>query len=153
VDEKIDLDALLKHGDMSANRKLAIGDRILIPETYKRVYVFGDVARPGFQDYKPGDRILDALNNAGLQPDADTSKVNLIQVDKSKNTATMHVVRLQDFLWHGKIAGNPQVQPGDVLYIPEKRISFKPGDLIGAMAGVNLVNTGTKIIDYGLPAK
>lgn len=150
VDEKIDLTALLKHGDMSANRKLADGDRILVPEAYKRVYVFGDVARPGYQDYKPGDRIIDALNNAGLQPDAAVQKVNLIHVDKTKNTATMRVVSLQNFLWHGDISGNPPIEPGDVLYIPEKRIPFKPETIIGAMAGLNFINTGTRIVDYGL---
>lgn len=151
VDQRIDLEALLKHGDMSANRKLAIGDRIFIPEIYKRVYVFGDVARPGFQDYKPGDRILDALNNAGLQPDAEVSKVNLIHVDKVNNTATMQVVSVESFLWHGDIKGDPPVEPGDVLYIPQKRIPFKPESIIGAMAGLNFINTGTRIIDYGLP--
>ena len=140
---KLDLDALLRKGDIHANAMLASGDTVNIPELHNRTYVFGDVGRPGYYYYKPGDHILDALNSAGVQPDADTGKINVIHTNKDKTVSQMVRVNADDFLLRGNISGNPAVQPGDSLYIPKKHESFNGNTILQVLSGVGAVaNTG-----------
>jgi polysaccharide biosynthesis/export protein len=146
VTTTVDLTPLVKGGDQKENIALSPGDSITIPIVQFREYVFGDVQRPGYVDYKPGDHIIDALNGAGLMNDAQLWKVNVIRQDQATNIAKMQVVDVESFLLHGKGAGNPEIQPGDVLYVPEKAKPFEIDDFIGALSGINVLNVGTKII-------
>lgn len=154
VESKIDLDAMLLHGDMSANVKMSPDDRISIPELHNKVYVFGDVAREGFYYYKPGDRVTDALGGVGgpLQQ-ADLGKINIMnikevapvakadpkakqKIDPKEDDARMARVNLNDWLLHGKATGNPFISNGDTLYIPDKHHQFGAGDVLQMINGV-----------------
>jgi polysaccharide export outer membrane protein len=149
VESKIDLDAMLLHGDMSANATMSPDDRINIPELHNKVYVFGDVARPGFYYFKPGDRIVDALGGVGGPlPQADLGKINVMNINTmkkdtkndskkdSKNEEQMARVNLNDFLLKGKYEGNPFVTNGDTMYIPDKHHTANIGDLMSLISGV-----------------
>ena len=150
----IDLDALLRQGDMSQNVRLAAGDRLMIPEG-NRTYVYGSVSKPGYYTFKPGDRVLDALNAAGgplqqtTEAGPDLGKVNLIRVDKSKNTAAVQQVNLDSFLKKGDMTGNVALQPGDVLFIPDKKRGFRLSDVFGVLQGLSIVNVGARVMTHG----
>jgi polysaccharide export outer membrane protein len=135
----LDLDALLNKGDLALNTKLASGDRILIPEIHDRTYVFGSVTHPGYYSFKAGDRILDALNPSGPLPDADLSKINLIRVDKTKNTSQISRVDIQKFLSVGDLTGNVLLQPNDVLYIPNKHKTVSLPDVMSLVTGLGVL--------------
>ena len=142
VTRNLDLYALMHNGDLHNNVYLAAGDVITIPELHNRTYVFGDVSRQGYYFYKPGDRILDALNSAGVAPDADTGKINVIHTNPDKTLAKMVRVNADDFLLRGNILGNPAVQPGDSLYIPKKHEQFNANTVLQTLTGVGaLANT------------
>ena len=61
---RLDLDGLLRKGQIADNVPLAAGDRIFIPASSERIYVFGSVVKPGPYNYSAGDRVLDALKTA-----------------------------------------------------------------------------------------
>ena len=146
-DMPINLDPLLRHGDRSQNITLSPGDQVVIPELKNRTFVFGDVARPGFFLFKPGDRVSDALSGVlGPTPQADLGKINVIHSDKVHNTAQMVRVNFNDFVLHGDISGNPFVQPGDSLYIPDKKRSLSVQDVFGALQGVGQVAYGASVL-------
>ena len=153
AESKIDLDAMLLHGDMSANVKMSPSDSINIPELHNKVYVFGDVARPGFYYFKPGDRIVDALGGVGGPlPQADLGKINVMNINTmkkdpkkdseknpkkgSENDEQMARVNLNDFLLKGKYEGNPFVTNGDTMYIPDKHHTANISDLMSLISGV-----------------
>ena len=149
IESKIDLDAMLLHGDMSSNVKMSPYDSINIPELHNKVYVFGDVARPGFYYFKPGDRIVDALGGVGGPlPQADLGKINVMNVNTMnantkkdpkrdpKNEEQMARVNLNDFLLKGKYEGNPFVTNGDTMYIPDKHHTANISDLMSLISGV-----------------
>jgi polysaccharide export outer membrane protein len=143
----MDLTALIVKGDQSENALIAPGDSITIPLVQNREYVFGDVAHPGYVLYKPGDRVLDALNDAGPQNDASLWKINVIRQDKTQtNIAHLQVVDVKSFLLRGQASGNPLIQPGDVLYVPSEPRLFSLNDMIGTLASINVLNVGTKIL-------
>lgn len=142
----LDLHALLRQGDMTINQALGPDDRILIPEIQNRTYVFGAVAKPGFYPYKPGDRILDALDASGLAPHAELREVRLIQIDKTKNEAVVNKVDLEKFLREGKMEANAAIGPGDVIFIPDKKRGFHLSDALGIMSGISLIDNTIRIL-------
>jgi polysaccharide export outer membrane protein len=150
VDKKIDLKALLRDGDPKADILLEPGDIINIPELHNRVYIYGDVLRQGFYNYKSGDRLTDAFATAGLQPDSDTSKINLIRVPqehkKDKKVAYMSVVNMDKFLRKGDYSGNPEVQPDDSLYIPKRGHTFKLEDVFTPLQAIGSISYATRLL-------
>ncbi len=146
---KIDLDALLKRADQKANVTLQAGDIINVPLNYNHTYVFGDVAKPGQFIFKPGDRLIDAFNNAGLNSDAKVREVNVIHQTRNTNTASMEVVDMSKFLWHGDIAGNPILQPGDVIYIPKNSEHVTVANVLSGAIGLHAINQTTGVINGG----
>ena len=143
---KLDLDALLRRGDMSVNCKLKAQDRIMIPELQNRTYVFGAVAKPGYYPFKPGDRILDALDASGVAAQADLRQVRLIQVDKAKKTAVVTQVNLEDFLKKGDMAANRTLSPGDVLFLPDRKRPFQLQDAFGVLSGISMLDNTFRIL-------
>ncbi len=135
----LNLDPMLRHGDMHANITLAPGDQISIPEIGYRTVVFGDVARPGAFIWKPGYRISDALSSvSGPTQQADLGKINVIRTDKVHGPQMVRV-NFNEFVLHGNPSGNPLIQPGDALYIPDKRHSLSTQDVLTALGAVSTV--------------
>ncbi len=120
VDQKLDLDSMLRGGDMTNNIKLSPGDRIVIPPG-NRVYVMGNVNRPGFYYYKPGDRILDALNGVGGPTSGDLSKINYIQDDPATGKPVLTKYDVETYLRTGVGDTNVPLKPNVVLYVPHKK--------------------------------
>ncbi len=146
VERKLDLDALLRRGDMSVNAKLKPGARIMVPEWQNRTYVFGAVARPGFYPYKEGDRILDALNASGLAQNAEMREVRVIRVDKSKGEAVVTRYNLEEFLKDGKMEANAMLSAGDVVFIPDRKRGFQWQDAFAVMSGIGLIDQTVRIL-------
>ncbi len=137
VSSPINLEPMLRSGDMAANVTLAPGDQISIPEIKYRTVVFGDVARPGAFVYKAGYRISDALSSvSGPTQQADLGKINIIRTDKIHGTQMVRV-DFNKFVLRGDPAGNPLIQPGDSLYIPDKHHNLSAQDILAGLSGVS----------------
>jgi len=141
---QVNLDPLLRHGVTKENIVLDSGDQITIPELKNKTFVIGDVARPGYYLYKPGDRVLNALSGVdGPTPDADLGKINVIHTDPVTRQVQFVRVNLNEFLLKGNPKGNPLIQSGDSLYIPDKHKSLSASEILGAIQGVgSAVYTG-----------
>jgi len=61
----VDIEALVNQGDMSQNIALQPGDKLIVSEILERVYMLGQVARPGAYPIKEGDTLMDILGKAG----------------------------------------------------------------------------------------
>ena len=85
-----------------------------------QVRVVGQAAHPQALPYRSGMTVLDVMIAVGgLGEFAAGNRARLIRRVDGKNTETR--VRLDDLLNDGDIKANMQVQPGDVLIIPESR--------------------------------
>jgi len=149
VDTPIDLDALLNRPDSTAPVQLSPGDRLLVP-LVKRTFVFGDVERAGSFNYKPGDRVSDAMSAAIPGPSAMLSDVNLVRIAKDKNSAVVTHINYQQYFEKGVMADNVLLQPGDTLYVRPVKQKFNLAQLGQALQGVNLLNTGAYVANHGL---
>lgn len=116
----LDLEKVLSRQDKSADVVLESGDTVLLPALMDKVYVFGQVARSGGFPYEPERRMMDYLANAGGPNSRATQSVMIVR-GNSENPDVMKF-NLKSGM-KGKSSDNPVMQPGDVIYVPQKTIS------------------------------
>lgn len=118
----LDLERLLIHGDVSVDVRLVNGDSLVVPAVADRVYVFGDVKSPGSFVYSPKRRLVDYLGDAGGPTDrARLSSVSVVR-------GTLESPTILRFDVKSAIRGtsteeNPELEPGDIVYVPSKIVS------------------------------
>lgn len=133
----IDLDKLLNHGDNSQNVVLEPGDTLYVPESQRRVYVFGAVAKPGYYVIRDinKNRVLDVLQLAGGEtPTAQDSKAVIAHAG-SNGEIQSTPVHLDLILRKSEMQYNVPLNPGDVLYVPERNTSQQGSTLLGTILG------------------
>lgn len=144
----LDLQPLLARGDTS-NQELNVllqpGDTILLGESDERVYVLGRVVKPDVYMIKPNDRILDALAKAGGGAgDGDISKAVLVRRGENGQPVAK-ALDLRRMMASGKLDANDLVRPGDVLYVPDKKVRHSPleiANLVWPLTGlINTINS------------
>lgn len=89
-----------------------------------RVYVLGQVKKPGQYDIRPGDNVLDAITRAdGITDRAHSAKVGLIRVaeEVGENKAKVAEVNIANLLGKGDIPKDYLLQDGDIIYVPETK--------------------------------
>ncbi len=109
----VDLDALIKRGDMNYNVAIAGGDVIFVPEAGK-CFVDGAVRTPGTYPLKGELSITEAIVLAGgLTAYADNDKIKLIRYtgDGKRNVISLSFSELQE-----GIGNSIKLQDQDVVY-------------------------------------
>ena len=109
----IDLDALIKRGDMNYNIAIAGGDAIFVPEAGK-CFIDGAVRKPGTYPLKGEMSITEAIVLAGgLTAYADNDKIKLIRYtgDGKRNIISLSFSELQE-----GVGNNIKLQDQDVVY-------------------------------------
>lgn len=118
----LDLEMLYRRGHTDLNIAMEPGDSLYIPEVRNRIYVFGAVGHSGYFNFKPGDRVLDALTSmGGYTQEADIRHINVIFVDKAKSVTKVDKVNLDLFLRKGDLKQNLALSAGNVLFVPTRK--------------------------------
>jgi len=155
----IDLERLLLRGDLASNLDLLPGDALVIPEDPTgRVYVLGEVARPGIFPLRGSLTALQALTLAGGptrrallnrahvirrdrpagRPAAEVTLATVVVAKQSAAGIKLIPVDLLKVIREGDIARDAALVRGDVLYIPENPIALENiALLIGVAANVS----------------
>lgn len=88
----------------------------------QKVFVLGEVNRPGVFPLEGPVRVVEAIALAGgFNLDAEPQSVLLIRGDLRQ--PELHTLPLDRTLFQGAVAENVQVQPGDIIYVPAMRIA------------------------------
>ena len=119
---KVDLTRLLDKGDMSCNIDLIPGDIVYIPNSSKlnqavsKIYVEGEVKKPGVYDFQPGMTAMSACIMAGgFAKYAAISRTKIIRTRNGKQ----EIIKIDlKKVTNGVIPDIP-VKPGDRIHIPE----------------------------------
>jgi len=119
---KVDLKGLLDKGDMSLNLILQSGDVVYIPLekaldlAESKIYVEGEVKKPGIYDYQPGLTALNACIMAGgFGKFAAPNRTRIIRKQGDKKETIK--INLND-VKEGKIP-DIELKPGDRIHVPE----------------------------------
>lgn len=147
----IDLNALLRYGDMSQNYTLQDGDILTIPEDrFSQISVFGQVQRPGSFPFHDGMTLSDALSlGAGEIPyRGSLSKVVVSRANPARPGEYVQIVaNFKNYLVKGDSTQNVRLQAGDLVYVPES----KDPDLNRLNQIVSALANGFYILDrFGL---
>ncbi len=112
---KIDLGALQRLG--LQNEKVLPGDVLYVPEGSRQVLVLGEVRSPGYYQFRPGDRLLDAIGLAGgLTNDALEEQVSLSR--HSDRGVEITMVDFRELVQNRYLSENQPLQGGDVIIVP-----------------------------------
>lgn len=119
---KIDLKKLLDLGDMSFNVMLKPGDVVYIPLektldlAESKIYVEGEVKKPGVYDFQVGLTAMNACIMAGgFDKFAAPNRTKIIR----KNKKNQGIIKINlDEVREGKIP-DIELKPGDRIYVPE----------------------------------
>ncbi len=106
-------------GDLSQNYKLQNGDAIYVPhEDYNnKIYVLGQVNRPGQYSLKENTTILAAISLANGQNENGSLKGTVVVRGNSKKPERVKC-DMRALLDKGDISQNIVLQPGDVVIVP-----------------------------------
>ena len=118
----VDLRSLLDKGDLSHNLMLEPGDNVYFPSKTSRdaaeskIYVEGEVTKPGVYDYQEGLTALSACIMAGgFKQFAAPNRTTIIRQNEDK----VDVIKIDlNDVQKGKIL-DIQLKPGDRIHIPE----------------------------------
>lgn len=151
----IDLDRLLLRGEITLNIQVESGDSLVIPEDpTARVYVLGEVTKPGVLPLRGSMTALQALALAGgptrraklnsayivrrMQAGQTGSSITLSTVTvarQSPSSLSVVPVDLLKILREGDVSRDLLLRRGDVLYIPENPLAFENIAVLLGVAG------------------
>lgn len=130
-------------GDLTMNLPLQSGDTLVIPESQDRIAVLGSVNKPGKYNFVAGMKLTDAIALAGGQCSggqcnaANLGQVGIIRIEAGK-TKTI-AADLQRALSGQDTSQNLPLQPGDVVYVPERGVTLaKAAQLFGIIGVLRL---------------
>jgi protein involved in polysaccharide export with SLBB domain len=112
----INLEDVWRRGNLADNIPLQPGDVVIIPKAAdEEVLMVGAVMRAGTIDIRDQESptLLKLLASAGKAPNGDFTRVSIYRENDHL------VANAQMALEQGDMRGNPTVEPGDVIYVPE----------------------------------
>jgi protein involved in polysaccharide export with SLBB domain len=116
----VDLAPALLQGKQESSSPLQSGDLVVVPEETAKVAVLGFVNAPGFFPMKSGVKLT--LSEAlGLARGADKrGKLSAVAIIRTQGDEQKRLVcNLDEFLKSGDKTQNPEVLPGDVVYVSQ----------------------------------
>ena len=110
---------LFKQGDISQNIYLEAGDTIFIPSSLEnKVYIIGEVKKPGTVVWEGDLRLLDAVALAGGYT-RDSKEENVLIIKGGLVDPTLMLVDAQSITKEGMLENNIQLESGDMVYVPK----------------------------------
>lgn len=121
----VDLDALLKRGDLSQNYDLLDGDVLAIPENLNnRVFVFGAVQQPGPKLFRDGMTLSEALVESGGDiPYRTQLSKTTVQRPRAGSPGQYDFIQVDliKFLKKNDSNQNLALRPGDIVFFADSK--------------------------------
>jgi len=150
----IDLQDLLKNGNMALNSPIRNNDVIYIPEASDElVYVMGEVFTPGAIQIRGGMNVLKAIMLAGgINKQANPEKVFIIRQQSLKGDVIK--VDLRNLLEHGDFSQNFSLLSNDIVFVSPSGMAKFNFALEKILPSLNVLSIGTTSAEtFGIMAK
>lgn len=143
----IDLQDLLRNGNMALNAPVRNNDIIYIPESSDElVYVLGEVLKPGAIQLKSGMNVMKAVMLAGgMNKSANPEKIFVIRQQNSKGEVIR--VDLKNLLEHGNFSANYALQPEDIVFVSPSGMAKFNYALEKLLPSLQMLNLGTSNLE------
>jgi polysaccharide export outer membrane protein len=138
----IDLQDLLRNGNMSLNAQIRNNDVIFIPEVNDElVYVMGEVKNPGAIRMGDGMNVLRAVMLAGgMSGKADPRQVFIVRQQQDKGDVI--AVDLDNLIAHADFSRNFNLLPNDIIYVSPTGMAKFNYALEKVMPSLQVLNLG-----------
>jgi len=150
----LNLSRAIQQADWRENAVIDDGDRIFIPslaQSKRRVYVLGEVKKPGIVEFSADIHFLDALSKAGgFNEAADIKDIRVVRADRDK--PLIMAVAFNRLMEQGDLTQNLDLHDKDVIIIPAapianwNRMLKKLLPTIGALNTVSLTGVEVNIL-------
>jgi len=143
----VDFFKVENNGDIGQNIILKDGDTVVVPQKFIQVYVLGYVLRPGPVRYIEGAGVADYIGSAGgFTRFAATDNIGIIRGDPAHPVVIK--VKVNKYLTWERDSENPEIMPGDVIYIPQSWFADW-ADTAGILIGFRDARNATRDIVSG----
>ncbi|RYG22491.1 polysaccharide export protein [bacterium] len=119
----VDLYALTVFGDVSQNYEVQDGDELVVPEARgNQLLVLGAVQRPGLYPYREPTTAWEAIGLAGGEIRFRSRFSRTVVLRQRQGLPGQYVripIDLVRFIRKGDSTQNIQLQPGDIIFVPE----------------------------------
>ncbi len=117
--QTVNISAFFEKADETQNPEIFPGDVVYVPESNRKAYVYGAVAKSGVYRIKPEERVVDMIMRAGgMTGDAQPSKVSVVRLVENQPKPTEFDIT--NYMRKGDLTNNPLVEAADIIYVPEK---------------------------------
>ncbi|HEX7078113.1 MAG TPA: polysaccharide biosynthesis/export family protein [Candidatus Eisenbacteria bacterium] len=119
-----DVAAAIRSGDYSSMPRLKPGDTIRVPRfggasgEGQLVFVLGAVSEQGPHALTPPGDLISVVTGSSPSPDADLAKIQIVR--RTGGRIIQMKVNANDYLSDAQGQGNPQLHPGDTIYVPRQ---------------------------------
>jgi polysaccharide export outer membrane protein len=121
----VDIAAAIREGKLDEMEPVKPGDTVRVPRggaamggVGNVVYIFGAVNAQGPHPIDPGMGLVQALIRSTPTPDANFSKIEIV---RNAGPRIMRMeIDLKQYLGHASLTGNPELQPGDTIFVPRQ---------------------------------
>lgn len=130
---EFDLRGMEEGGNHETQTLVLPGDTVYIPEGLNLVYLLGEVGRPGVQPLQEGMTLLQLLASANGFRESSARLKQVVLIREVNETETeVQLFNVKEML---KTGGDVLVQPGDIVYVPRKRL-VNLGEFISRSTGL-----------------
>lgn len=136
----VDLEKFFETGDLGYIPPLQESDIIIVPggTATSAIRVLGAVVNPGAYQPVPGSTVFDMILQAGgFADDARLDRVKLVK--PTTGVTEEYAINFAEFLSTGQQPVSPPVEPGDVIIVPERLITY--GKTLGVLQDLTSVIT------------
>ena len=144
----IDLEALLRRGEMSLNVRLQNNDVVFVPEPREtRVYVVGEVKTPGPHMLRTPLSYVDAVMLSGGPTKYANRQQTFIIRAGGDGKGELIVIDLSAILKTGDRSADVRLQDTDIIYVPKRKLA-QFGDVVSMLTpGLEFFNLSLEILE------
>ena len=113
-----DLHKLMNSSDLSNNYPLENGDTVIVKVSFPKVYVLGQVIKPGGIPFVPEARFMEYISEAGGFNDAaDYNNIGIVHQENGKTIVRKIGI---DLLQSPDLLQSTPLAQGDIIYVPKQ---------------------------------
>lgn len=118
----VNLFAVVGEGEVSRDLLLDAGDAVFIPTrppgAERKVFVFGEVLKPGTVAYRPGLRLAEVIADAGGITEVAAADATRIVRGNLREAPTVLTADLEALVRQGDLRHDVPLQPRDIVIVP-----------------------------------
>ncbi len=148
----VDVGAAIRGGTLDALPRLKPGDTVQVPRLGgfttgaepNIVYVLGAVSTQGAHGLAAPNDLISTVVRCAPSPDADLAKVEIVRNEGGR--VTQMKVNVREYLSQAQPNGNPELRPGDTVYVPHQTRGFGLFTIIGYVSPVIALATSIALL-------